>query len=55
MSRTSKPVSDEIEMVSIPLAEFKYLKECEDTLSRLEMAGVDNWEWYGEALRGDKE
>lgn len=38
--------------VTISRADFDSLKEDADTLRKLENAGVDNWEWYGEALRG---
>lgn len=36
--------------VTLTRAEFDSLKEDEETLQRLKNAGVDNWEWYGEAL-----
>ena len=41
------------EMVTIPLKEYEYLKARDEELSLLEAGGVDNWEWYGEALRGE--
>lgn len=30
---------------------YKRLIEDQDKLNALEQAGVDNWEWYGEAMR----
>lgn len=30
---------------------YKRLMEDQDKLNALEQAGVDNWEWYGEAMR----
>lgn len=41
--------------VTIPAGEYDYLKSRDAELTLLENAGVDNWEWYGEALRGDEE
>lgn len=38
--------------VKVLREEYEYLKGRDDTLMMLENAGVDNWEWYGEALRG---
>ncbi|WP_405061916.1 hypothetical protein OG474_09745 [Kribbella sp. NBC_01505] len=38
------------ETITIPRAEFDLLKDDEKTLQLLNNAGVDNWEWYGEAL-----
>ena len=34
----------------IPLEEFNYLLEQERKLTALEAHGVDNWEWYEDAL-----
>lgn len=31
---------------------LKDLEDCEAKLGALEMGGVDNWEWYGESLKG---
>lgn len=39
--------------VTITAKEYDELKEAYDKLSRLEGAGVDNWEGYAEAL-GDE-
>lgn len=41
------------EKISIRLSEYEYLKSRDDELGLLERAGVDNWEWYGEALDPD--
>lgn len=41
------------ETVTIPKSEYDSLKDDEATLRLLEAAGVDNWEWYGDALAGD--
>ena len=38
------------EMISIPLAEYEALKEDGEILAKLYAGGVDNWEWYGEAM-----
>jgi hypothetical protein len=43
----TKPDSD---TVTIPRAEYDSLKNDEETLCRLNNAGVDNWEWYSEAI-----
>lgn len=39
----------EEKMVTIPQAEYDYLKKRVDWLECLEAAGVDNWEGYDEA------
>lgn len=39
-------------MVTISIEEYARLKEASETLDLLEAAGVDNWEWYGDALSG---
>ena len=36
--------------VKISVKELKRLLEAEARLAALECAGVDNWEWYGEAF-----
>lgn len=38
--------------VTITRAEYESLQESARVLGLLERGGVDNWEWYGEALRG---
>lgn len=40
-----------MDTVTIPKEEYESLLEASLKLSCLENAGVDNWEWYGEALR----
>lgn len=40
------------ETVTISAKEYEALKARDDELSLLEAAGVDNWEWYGDALKG---
>jgi hypothetical protein len=47
-------------LVEIPETEYAALKRAAAELAALEAAGVDNWEWYGPALRdaglcGDEE
>ncbi len=37
-------------LVTIPQKRYKQLLDAEDMLSALEKSGVDNWEWYGEAM-----
>ena len=39
-------------MVTIALSEYEALKEDAQTLAKLYAGGVDNWEWYGEAMDG---
>lgn len=39
-----------MEAIIIPKNEFASLLRDSDKLHRLEYGGVDNWEWYGEAL-----
>ena len=41
--------------ITIPRQRYKELLEAERVLGLLERGGVDNWEWYGEALRGGLE
>lgn len=36
-------------MIQITLSEYRDLKEDSWLLQELHDAGVDNWEWYGEA------
>lgn len=36
--------------ITIPKARYDQLIQCERKLSALENAGVDNWEWYGDAM-----
>ncbi len=38
------------EMVTIGKAELNYLQRRSEILRHLENAGVDNWEWYGDAI-----
>lgn len=40
----------EEEKVEITVKEYKRLLESQRILDALEAAGVDNWEWYGDAL-----
>jgi len=46
-----------VDHVEVPTARFQELLNDEAKLSALEVAGVDNWEWYGEAMAtlGDDE
>ncbi len=37
--------------ITIPLEQFDSLCRDEEKLAALEMAGVDNWEGYDEAMR----
>ncbi len=39
------------EMVSISKKEYETLKDNSLLLECLERGGVDNWEWYGEAMK----
>lgn len=39
------------ETITIPITEHKYLLACRKELLALEAGGVDNWEYYSEALR----
>lgn len=41
--------------VIIPKNELASLLRDSDKLHRLEYGGVDNWEWYGEALNDEKD
>ena len=43
------------EVVTIPIAEYLNLVERDRFLSRLEEAGVDNWEWYHLAFEEDED
>lgn len=41
--------------ITIELAEYERLVARDDKLSRLESAGVDNWEGYADAIAEDAE
>lgn len=41
--------------MEITETEYFDLKRAELKLARLEAAGVDNWDWYGDALNPDGE
>jgi len=41
--------------ITISASEYYDLKLSQETLSRLECGGVDNWEWHGESLNPDDE
>lgn len=36
--------------IRVTQEEYKRLKRCERILDALYEGGVDNWEWYGEAM-----
>jgi len=40
-------------MIKIKLEEYIRLVKAEATLELLEIGGVDNWEYYGDALNAD--
>lgn len=42
--------TDNVEMVTITKEEYRDLQRAQAKLEALEVAGVDNWEWYGDAL-----
>ena len=44
-----------MEAIIIPKNEFASLLRDSDKLRRLEYGGVDNWEWYGEALNDEED
>ena len=44
-----------MEAIIIPKNEFASLLRDSDKLSRLECGGVDNWEWYSEALNDEED
>ena len=44
-----------MEAIIIPKNEFACLLRDSDRLRRLEYGGVDNWEWYGEALTDNED
>lgn len=41
---------DDLEMISIPVSEYRQLLEDSTILEALYAGGVDNWEWYEDAL-----
>ena len=43
----------EEETITIPKEEYEQLKKDSDLLQKLQKAGVDNWEWYNEAISDD--
>jgi hypothetical protein len=47
---TFKTVFVPAETVTITKAEYHRLLDADRTLDALYAGGVDNWEWYGEAL-----
>ena len=40
-----------VDNVTISKKRYRKLVEAERKLSALEDAGVDNWEWYGDAMQ----
>ena len=44
-----------MKVVIIPKEEFASLLRDSDKLHRLECGGVDNWEWYSEALNDEED
>ena len=44
-----------MDAIIIPKNEFASLLRDSDKLSRLEYGGVDNWEWYNEALNDEED
>lgn len=40
-----------IDTIAIPRTEYAELVAAQRKLNALEEAGVDNWEWYGEAMK----
>lgn len=46
-------MSDNDVEVLVSLKELNQLQEDSIILHKLYAAGVDNWEWYGEALNSD--
>lgn len=46
--------SDE-ETITILKSEYKELLRCASKLTKLENGGVDNWEWYDEAMSAEDE
>ena len=42
---------DEVEMVAIPVDEYRRLKHAEAVLEALQGCGVDNWEGYDDAMQ----
>ena len=51
----NKEQREEIITVSMTKQRYLTLLKAELKLDMLEMGGVDNWEWYGEALNPDDE
>lgn len=47
----ANPSSNGAEFVTIPKVEYARLLLAADKLEALEVSGVDNWGWYGEAMR----
>ena len=46
-------ISDEpLETICIPKSEYEALLQASKILAALYAGGVDNWEWFGEALAG---
>jgi len=41
--------------ILVPVERLAELLKAEHELMLLEAGGVDNWEWYSEALRGDED
>ena len=50
MSEEKEPI-----MISVPLKDWEELVERDRILSRLEAAGVDNWDWYHLAFQDDED
>jgi hypothetical protein len=41
--------------ITIPLSEYRTLLKAQVKIKLLRAGGVDNWEWYGEALNPEGE
>jgi hypothetical protein len=44
-------MSNEQETVTIPKSEYDQLRRDSIALECLEGSGVDNWDWYGDAMK----
>ena len=51
MERSRMMADDLTTEVTITKGEYERLRRCEDLLECLQDAGVDNWEWYSEAMK----
>lgn len=55
MVTTTSALNTPIKTITITIEEYGNLIDARDLLYRLEAAGIDNWDGYHLAMKGDRE